>query len=42
MSPSEVDRIENEAQVVGFAADTLCNEQSREKYDRALRHGLRS
>lgn len=42
MSPSEVDRIENEAQGVGLAADTLCNEESREKYDRALRRGLRS
>lgn len=42
MSPSELSRIDNEAQEVGLAADTLCDEVSREKYDKALRRGLRS
>lgn len=42
MSPLEISRIDNEAQEVGLAADTLCDEVSREKYDRALRRGLRS
>lgn len=42
MSPSEVSRIDKEAQEVGLAADTLCDAASREKYDRALRRGLRT
>lgn len=41
MTPSEVDRIDDEAQGVGLAADTLCDEVSRGKYDRAVRRGLR-
>lgn len=42
MLPSEISRIDKEAQEVGLAADTLCDEVSREKYDRAVRRGLRS
>lgn len=42
MSPSDVSRINMEAQEVGLAADTLCDEASREKYDRALRRGSKT
>lgn len=42
MTPSELGRIDSVAQEVGLAADTLCDEQSRKKYDRALSRGLRS
>lgn len=42
MTQSAVDRIDNEAQNVGLAADTLCDEVSRGRYDRAVRRGLRS
>lgn len=42
MSPSDVSRINMEAQEVGLAADTLCDEASREKYDKALRRGLKT
>lgn len=42
MSPSDVSRINMEAQEVGLAADTLCDEASRAKYDRDLSRGLRT
>ena len=42
MAQREIDRINDEAQKVGLAADTLCDEVSRGEYDRAVRRGLRS
>lgn len=41
MAQEDIDRIEDEAQEVGLAADTLCDEVSRGEYDRAVRLGLR-
>ena len=42
MAQEDIDRIEDEAQEVGLAADTLCDEVSRGEYDRAVRLGLRT
>ena len=42
MTQSALDRIDDEAQNVGLAADTLCDELSRRRYDRAVRRGSRS
>ncbi len=39
---SALDEIDDEAQTVGLAADTLCDEVSRRRYDRAVRRGSRS
>lgn len=42
MTQSALDGIDDEAQTVGLAADTLCDEVSRRKYDSAVRRGSRS
>lgn len=42
MTPSTVDRIDTEAQNVGLAADTLCDETRRRSYDNSVRRGSRS
>lgn len=42
MLPSEMSQIDKEAQEVGLAADTLCDEVSRKKYDWAVRRGLKN
>lgn len=42
MTQSALDGIDDEAQNVGLAADTLCDEVSRRKYDSGVRRGSRS